>query len=297
MDKKPLYGLLSAVLMLICATGQAAIVNNNHLYQLSEVILLQLDSLQAPAAGDADDLLVSDKLATNLVFKSQQLLRLSQTLAQQQGKSAAADIEIPMRAFRPRDVQPYLQALSDQLVALGGTLPDEQPTRPLGKNSNDIYKQLLLIEPRLRELLNQDIALQQAAASVSQVRNSLLDVAQAKSLSLKLGNPPAAPSDVNLTETHLLAFQCFHLMERLLRELGIEPTDPGHFPVGDSSSAQLADTLVNMQSELHRAKTMLQLESAAAPSEQESSSLSSLYSTLEQLRDALYMMLHGGSLS
>lgn len=89
-----------------------------------------------------------------------------------------------------------------------------------------------------------------------------------------------------------MALQCLYLLERLFRQLAIEPSKPGRLPTGESSLYQVVDTTVNLRAELHRAKTILQIEQdSPAKSQIELSNANQLYGQLAQLRSGLLVMV------
>lgn len=259
------FATMMVLLMLLFSTGSwAAIVNNNHLYQTSQEIQQQLQAIrqhQQQATLTLQAPIFADKLAIHLVFKAQQLNQLAANLQTQHGIQPSEVANIPYRVMRPRNVMPYLQQLSQQLASVAQRLGINQPVQaelPLGKSVNDVYQQLVVIELLLEGLLEREDQ-QVLARNLQQIEQDLLLVSKASQRPLQF-HAVTGITGREMSDVNIMLFQSLHLFQRLLRQLEVEPSDPGRLPVGDSSSYQVVDSSVTLKAELHRLKTKLQLE-------------------------------------
>lgn len=288
---------MSVVLMLLLSRfSSAAIVNNNHLFQTTERVQQQLLALrqhqQLPELL-AEAPIYADKLAIHLAFKTQQLIELAADLQVQHGLQADEIPNIDYRVMRPRNVMPYLEQLSQQLDAVLKKLAIPLPAaaeRPLGKSVNDVYQQLVRIELLCDGLIERDAELS-LNRNMQQIKQDLLLVSKVSQRPLQFVSVTKisgrAMSDVNI-----LLFQSIYLLERLLRQLEVEPSKPGRLPVGESSTYQVVDSSVILKAELHRLKTKLQIEQDSQVKETERfADANQAYAQALSLRDGLLMML------
>ena len=175
--------------MVLSPISQAAIINNNHLFQKTQVIAQQLAAIrsqQSLSELSTEPQIYADKLAIHLVFKSQQLSELAAKLQQQHGLSPSAPISVAYSVIRPRSVMPFLELLEQQLVAVvdkvGATKPKEVE-RPLGKSVNDVYQQLVIIEALFVDLVDRQ-GYSALANNLAIIKGDLQQISQLKELPL-----------------------------------------------------------------------------------------------------------------
>lgn len=290
------YSLVLVYILLFSHASQAAIVNNNHLYQKTQQISQQLIAIRAqqnlPQLNNEPQI-VADKLAIHLVFKTQQLNQLAARLQSQHGLAASPVNAIAYTVIRPRSVMPYLEGLEQQLANVASKLNVAKAAdaeRPLGKSVNDVYQQLVLIEQLFSDLLAREpnAAL---ARNLTIIKGDLQQISQQKDLPLAFTSL-STYQDREVTDANIVAFQCWYLLERLFRQLAIEPSKPGRLPTPESDIYQLVDTTVNLRAELHRAKTLLQIEQdSEAQAQIKVANANQAYAQLEQLRSGLLTMV------
>ncbi|MDO6765911.1 hypothetical protein [Agarivorans sp. 1_MG-2023] len=290
------YGFAIGCLLVFSPVSVAAIVNNNHLYQKTQVITQQLVAIreqQKLPALSTEPQIFADKLAIHLVFKSQQLSEFAAKLQSKHGVPVSANKNVAYRVIRPRSVMPYLELLEQQLDAVATKIAASKPAdveRPLGKSVNDVYQQLVIIEALFVDLVDREgnTAL---AKNLAIIKGDLQQISQLKDLPLNFASLDNFQNR-ELTDANIVAFQCLYLLERLFRQLAIEPSKPGRLPTGESSLYQVVDSTVNLRAELHRAKTILQIEqdSPAEPMA-DLSNANLLYAQLVQLRSGLLQMV------
>ncbi|MEE1676241.1 hypothetical protein SNR37_001573 [Agarivorans aestuarii] len=251
-------------ILLVSPSSFAAIVNNNHLYQKAQFISQQLQAIRAQqklTEVQPEPQIFADKLAVHLVFKTRQLSSLAATLQSQQGLSASELAPAEYRVIRPRSVMPYLKELEQQLLEISkklGLPAGQEIERPLGKSVNDVYQQLVIIEHLFDGLVERQP--QQALANnVARIKADLQQISQARELPLQFAGETSVTGR-ETTDVNIVALQCLYLLERLFRQLEIEPSKPGRLPAGESKEYQVVDTSVSLLAELHRAKTILQIE-------------------------------------
>ncbi|UPW18770.1 hypothetical protein M0C34_00405 [Agarivorans sp. TSD2052] len=290
------YCLVVVYLLLLTPAAMAAIVNNNHLYQKTQQISQQLAVIRAQQnlpALNSEPQIVADKLAIHLVFKTQQLNELAAKLQSQHGVAATPADAIAYAVIRPRSVMPYLESLEQQLASVTRKLQLAKTAdieRPLGKSVNDVYQQLVMIEQLFADLLEREanVAL---ARNLTIIKGDLQQISQQKDLPLEFASVNAYQNR-EVTDANIVAFQCLYLLERLFRQLAIEPSKPGRLPTAESNIYQLVDTTVNLRAELHRAKTLLQIEQDSEAQAQISvTNANQAYAQLEQLRSGLLTMV------
>ncbi|GAB1621796.1 hypothetical protein AAOGI_18460 [Agarivorans albus] len=288
-------------ILLVSPSSFAAIVNNNHLYQKAQFISQQLQAIRAQqklAEVQPEPQIFADKLAVHLVFKTRQLSSLAATLQSQQGLSASELAPAEYRVIRPRSVMPYLEELEQQLSQVMtklGVPAGPEVERPLGKSVNDVYQQLVLIEYLFEGLVERD-SLQDLANNLNKTQAELLLISQARELPLQFSSELSV-SGRELTDVNIVALQSWYLLERLFRQLAIEPSKPGRLPAGESSAYQLVDTSVNILAELHRAKTILQIEKDSSPKQVNAySDANQAYAAFVSLRSGLLVMVGAAAL-
>ncbi|WP_411993668.1 hypothetical protein [Agarivorans sp. DSG3-1] len=290
------YGFAIGCLLVFNPVSVAAIVNNNHLYQKTQVITQQLVAIreqQKLPALSTEPQIFADKLAIHLVFKSQQLSEFAVKLQSKHGVPVSANKNVVYRVIRPRSVMPYLELLEQQLDAVATKVAATKPAdveRPLGKSVNDVYQQLVIIEALFVDLVDREGSTA-LAKNLSIIKGDLQQISQLKGLPLNFASLNNFQNR-ELTDANIVAFQCLYLLERLFRQLAIEPSKPGRLPTGESSLYQVVDSTVNLRAELHRAKTILQIEqdSPAEPMA-DLSNANLLYAHLVQLRSGLLQMV------
>ncbi|MPW30400.1 hypothetical protein F9L16_15535 [Agarivorans sp. B2Z047] len=288
-------------LLLISPSSFAAIVNNNHLFQKTQIISGQLQAIRS--ANDLSELqsepqIFADKLAVHLVFKTRQLSALAASLLSSQGLNPIEPKPVAYSVIRPRSVMPYLEELEQQLSQVMtklGVPAGAEVERPLGKSVNDVYQQLVLIEYLFEGLVERD-SLQDLANNVNKTQAELLLISQARELPLQFSNALSV-SGRELTDVNIVALQSWYLLERLFRQLAIEPSKPGRLPAGESSAYQLVDTSVNILAELHRAKTILQIEKDSPLMQVNAySDANQAYAAFVSLRSGLLVMVGAAAL-
>ncbi|MFM2481615.1 hypothetical protein [Celerinatantimonas sp. YJH-8] len=288
-------------LMAISSISYAAIVNNNHLYQQSEIIIQQLQSIRqakALASLTPEPPIVAGKLATSLFFKANDLVRLAGQLQQAQGLTVISPIEPEFRVFRPSNIMAPLQILSKQLEEvrqqLGILSPLPEIDVPMGKSVNDVYRQLLIIEA-LFNGLTKESHFHQIEMNIALSKQALQWIAEHKQRSISFPSIQAVQGR-EATDDNLLAYQILYLTGQLFRQIGVDTTEPGRFPIGESTLSQVEDTLLNLRAELHRGQTVMGASVVIPTSFQSSGQLDTnlIYAQLTQLRDGLLGMLAGG---
>lgn len=299
--KKVMIRIICGLGLLMTTVSQAAIVNNNHLYQQSEIIINQLKLIRQKKSLpqlDPQPPIVSGKLATTLMFKVRELNSLASELQTREGVSPTAQPNLPFRIFRPFNVMQPLKTLAAQLKSvqskLGIATAASDVSVPLGKSSNDVYRQLMIIETLFGGLSKDDRSLG-IETNINAVRGSLMALAQAKQRTLTFPELKTIKGR-EATDVNLLAYQIIYLTGRFFREIGVDATDPGRFPTGNSTLAQVEDSLLNLRSELHRGRTIIgaTTEPTVAKMGAANGNSNTFYAQLTQVRDGLLAMLDGG---
>ncbi|WP_432455180.1 hypothetical protein ACRRS0_06925 [Agarivorans sp. QJM3NY_29] len=283
-------------ILLFSSSSLAAIVNNNHLYQKVQQIALQVQAIRAQQqlpTLEPEPQIVADKLASHLVFKTQQIGRLAAALQQKMSLPITSSLAVAYSVMRPRNVLPYLDQVEQQLAAVAKhlALPEgPELERPLGMTENDVYQQLVVIE-QLFEGLIEPQTVSAMSADLALIRGDLQLISEAKNLPLQLGSL-GQYHDRQMTDVNILAYQSLYLIERLFRQLDIEPSKPDRLPVGESSIEAVRDTTILIRAELHRGKTILKIEQDSQVMDPLLlSDANQSYAAFIQLRDGLLSML------
>lgn len=294
--------VIAQQLMLIALWGLSftcfgAIVNNNHLFQQTERLTLQLQAIrqqQGLPEIEPFSAVLSNKLPISLLYKTLALNERAQQLADKVGLPSQTVNWPEPQVVRPRNVMPYLEQLMTQLTqiasATGSEIITAEVDRPIGKTANDVYRQLLQIE-RLFEGLAPDSHWQAMSRDLSFMTAALKQIGDDQGLPFQVGSSSAA-SGKQPTDVHLVAYQCLHLTEGLMRKVEVEAMLPGPFPTGEQTPLQVADTLVMIRAELDRMRQSLGLSGTIQTSTGASVTDSDgAYGQLAGIRDGLLKMV------
>ncbi|MFM2477479.1 hypothetical protein [Celerinatantimonas sp. MCCC 1A17872] len=278
------------------AVVHAAIVNQNSLYQQSEYIIEQIKVIRTTKGLDNPKIetpIVSGKLATSIILKTNELITLAGLLQSQNNLQITHPQELIYQVYRPFQVMPALTTLSAQLSSIikltQSAKEPTMPERPLGKSANDVYSQLLVAESLFDGLVKFNASAQISSDLVA-IQAGLKAIAAAHQLPFQL-KPAEQVKDRDATDANLMAYQCFYLVERLFRQLGTDATTPTRFPASDSTLKMVADTVLNIHAEIHRSLTTLQLKAAPSSSSSETLDTNQIYMQLTELRSLLLGML------
>lgn len=274
----------------------AAIVNPNHLYQETERLQQRLALLRQKAGLPAEipqPGIQDNKLPIHLYIKAGEVHDYAAALQQARGLTPSAPLPLPDASVRPNMVMDPLQQIEQQLDSLLTAsqipLPSDEPEMPLGKSTNDVYRALWQLANGFDGLVPA-AGNAQIIAALTQVQSGLAPLA--KQLGKTLPTPSAeAASDKTPLDNNLVAYQCLHLMGRLLRQLNIEPTAPSHFPVGSINHQQVYDSALNLLAEVQKARASLGITDALPAAAPRQGDDNQIYAQLGQLRATLLALL------
>ncbi|OZG72085.1 hypothetical protein BTA51_17100 [Hahella sp. CCB-MM4] len=276
--------------LLTASQSYAAIVNNNHLFQLSETMnqkVVALTKAKGKSVSDIDPPIFLDKLPIHLYAKS---LDVYDQIKRLNPNSNLEDKELPFKTLRPKDVLDLLTEASDALdKELTNNNIDPatfEVERPLGKTAADAYQNLWLLTNRLAFLVPPpDLA--DTLQQVRRIEKEIRLIAENKGLKI-----PSASSvqvqDKTVRDVLLVMYQDMHLLGRLQRILGTEAIIPGSPRTGELQVTDIYDTARTTLADLHRMKTALSITSAAPAAEKPgAASLNDLYSQARVIHDLL----------
>ncbi len=289
---------LIGMMALKVTPASAAIVNNNHLFQMSSTLnqkVLALANAKKITITDIDAPIFSGKLPIHLYAKSLDIYDQTRRLSDD---NSLPDKGLPNSILRPTNVLNLLSDINDVMdSALRNAQINPQgfeQERPLGKNANEAFRDLWLLSYRLAALVpppNAIETLHQLNMIEAQVR-LIATQTQLTIPSVSLGEASAkTPRDVMLT-----LYQDMHLLGRLQRQLGTEAIAPGALRSGELGMADIYDTARTLLADLHRMKTSLSIDNAAKNIPMpKTASLNDLYSRAQLVHDLL-LSLTGSSL-
>ncbi len=290
--------LQSLVLMLITPCSLAAIVNNNHVYQLSDTMnqkVVALTKSKGKSLPEVDLPIFLDKLPIHLYAKS---LDVYDQIKRLNASSQLEEKQLPFKTLRPKDVFDLLEeastALDKELLAAGLDPAGYEVELPLGKSSADAYQNLWLLTYHLALLVPPpDMA--DTLAQIQRIEDEIKIVAKNKSLNFQ---PSASKSaqDKKVRDVILVMYQDMHLLGRLQRKLGTEAIIPGTPRSGELKITDIYDTARTTLADIHRMKIVMNIEeSAPVNTSVSSASMNDLYAKSRSIHDLLLHLSDGSS--
>ena len=278
------------LLVLMASYSHAAIVNNNHIYQLSDTMnqkVVALTKSKGKNHADVELPIFLDKLPIHLYAKSldvyDQIRRLSES-------SQLEEKQLPFKTLRPKDVLDLLAeastVLDQELQAVNIDPSGFEVELPLGKTAADVYQNLWLLTYNLA-LLVPPPDMGDTLAQIQRIEDEIKIIAKSKSLSFQAPLTKSV-SNKNVRDVLLVLYQDMHLLGRLQRKLGTEAIIPGTPRSGELKITDIYDTARNTLADLHRMKTALTIEESAPTGKSMSSAtMNDLYTKARSIHDVL----------
>ncbi|WP_020408127.1 hypothetical protein [Hahella ganghwensis] len=290
--------LIGIMALLTTSQCYAAIVNNNHLYQLSEAMnqkVQELTKAKGKSVTDFEPPVFLDKLPIHLYAKS---LDVYDQIKRLNPSSSLEDKELPFKTLRPKDVMELLAEASDaldkELVANNIDPAAFEVERPLGKSGADAYQNLWLLTNRLAILVPPpNIA--DTLHQIRRIEQEIRLIATSKGLNVPSASSIQA-SNKTVRDVLLVMYQDMHLLGRLQRILGTEAIIPGSPRTGELQVTDIYDTARTTLADLHRMKTALLINSSAPSANKSgSASLDDLYAQARVIHDLLLKLTNSAT--
>jgi len=290
--------LLGMVALVVPRSASTAIVNNNHLYQMSDTLnqkVLALARARKVSIKATDAPIFSDKLPIHLYAKSLDIYDQTRRLS---SDKSLPDKELPNTVLRPTNV---LELLSDVNMAMDGILRNEkldpqsfERERPMGKNASEAFRDLWLLSYRLAALVPPP-DVKDTLHQLDMIEQEVRLIAAKKQLASPVFELIPV-TDKTSRDVMLVLYQDMHLLGRLQRELNTEAMIPGLLRSGKLGMTDIYDAARTILADLHRMKTSLSIDASAdKPVTPSSASINALYSRAHLIHDLL-LSLTGSSL-